>query len=275
MKTKECVKCNQVKNVTQFPKKKQRKDGYDTRCKECANRINRERNLKKNISFSKDTLKLCNNCNQKKLLQEFPIEKSGKFGRKGSCKDCVNTKYSAKYNNDHKWREKRAEKQRKSQRHKYNTNNEYREEKLAKLKISRNTDEYREKRNQYERKRYSEDIKYKIRHNMRVMIYSRLRSRLYDKNYKATFDIVPYTLEELMDHLQSKFLPGMSWDNYGKWHIDHIIPDANFNYTSVDDPEFQKCWALDNLQPLWGPANLSKGTKPMLDIYLEYNGDTE
>lgn len=53
----------------------------------------------------------------------------------------------------------------------------------------------------------------------------------------------------------------MSWDNYGEWHIDHKIPDCKFNYISVNDKEFQKCWALKNLQPLWAIENLRKGSK--------------
>ena len=54
----------------------------------------------------------------------------------------------------------------------------------------------------------------------------------------------------------------MNWDNWGKgegkWNIDHIKPDSSFNYTSVEDKEFQECWALENLQPLEARENLIK-----------------
>lgn len=53
----------------------------------------------------------------------------------------------------------------------------------------------------------------------------------------------------------------MSWENYGEWHIDHIIPDSWFNYSSTEDDEFKKSWSLDNLQPMWGKENQSKGNK--------------
>ena len=53
----------------------------------------------------------------------------------------------------------------------------------------------------------------------------------------------------------------MNWNNYGKWHIDHVRPDRSFNYKSVKDKEFQECWALKNLQPLWAIDNLKKGGK--------------
>ena len=53
----------------------------------------------------------------------------------------------------------------------------------------------------------------------------------------------------------------MSWDNYGEWHIDHILPDSSFYYVSTEDDEFKKCWALSNLQPLWAIDNLKKSNK--------------
>jgi hypothetical protein len=53
----------------------------------------------------------------------------------------------------------------------------------------------------------------------------------------------------------------MTWDNYGEWHVDHKIPMNSFQFESTDDIGFKECWKLSNLQPLWGPENLSKGTK--------------
>ena len=59
------------------------------------------------------------------------------------------------------------------------------------------------------------------------------------------------------------FQPGMSWDNYGKygWHVDHRIPVSSFNIISYDCDDFRKCWALENLQPLWAIDNIRKGNK--------------
>lgn len=62
-----------------------------------------------------------------------------------------------------------------------------------------------------------------------------------------------------MEHLQAQFKLGMSWGNYGEWHIDHLIPISASDFTSYDDASFKKCWALSNLQPLWATENLSKG----------------
>ena len=72
---------------------------------------------------------------------------------------------------------------------------------------------------------------------------------------------VGYTVQELVKHIESKFEDWMSWDNYGKWHIDHIKPKSLFNYTSFFDEDFKKCWALSNLQPLEAIENIKKRNK--------------
>src|SRR3546814_9626669 len=68
------------------------------------------------------------------------------------------------------------------------------------------------------------------------------------------------------DRLERQFLPGMSWDNRGEWHIDHIRPLCAFEFTSPDDPQFREAWALTNLRPLWARDNLRKGGR--LDLLL-------
>jgi hypothetical protein len=112
----------------------------------------------------------------------------------------------------------------------------------------------------YERKRRAEDPKYRLAARTRTAVYTCLKEANVAK-YRSTFETLGYTLEELMNHLEKQFVEGMAWENYGQWHVDHKIPMARFNFTSVDDPEFKLCWCLDNLQPLWGPDNLSKGIK--------------
>lgn len=60
----------------------------------------------------------------------------------------------------------------------------------------------------------------------------------------------------------------MTWDNYGRynsnkqtWQIDHIIPQSLLPYDSFSHPNFQKCWALENIRPLETVANIKKGNK--------------
>ena len=51
----------------------------------------------------------------------------------------------------------------------------------------------------------------------------------------------------------------MTWKNHGIWHVDHIRPCASFDLTK--DEEQRECFHYKNLQPLWGPDNLAKGSK--------------
>jgi hypothetical protein len=81
------------------------------------------------------------------------------------------------------------------------------------------------------------------------------------KESKSWETLVGYSLEELKLHLESQFTEGMSWDNYGEWHIDHIIPVDSFNIQNYDDNNFKKCWSLNNLQPLWAEQNIKKSNK--------------
>jgi hypothetical protein len=112
----------------------------------------------------------------------------------------------------------------------------------------------------YERNRRRIDPKYRLGVRTRTAVYTCLKEANVAK-YRSTFELLGYTLEELMSHLEKQFTEGMTWDNYGEWHVDHKIPMTSFNFETTDDREFKLCWCLDNLQPLWGPDNLSKGTK--------------
>lgn len=70
--------------------------------------------------------------------------------------------------------------------------------------------------------------------------------------------LVGYSMDELIAHLEKQFLPGMTWENYGEWHVDHIVPKSAFNYEAPEHIDFQRCWALANLRPLWALQNISK-----------------
>lgn len=73
-------------------------------------------------------------------------------------------------------------------------------------------------------------------------------------------NLVGYTKQDLMIHLESLFIDGMSWNNYGRkgWVIDHIIPKSAFCFRKPTDIDFKRCWELNNLQPMWFNENSKK-----------------
>lgn len=98
--------------------------------------------------------------------------------------------------------------------------------------------------------------KYKLAHNIR----SRLRKALKGKSReKGIFTILGCSLDQLKIHLEYKFQPGMTWENYGEWHIDHIRPLSSFDLT--DPSQLKLAGHFSNLQPLWAHENISKGDK--------------
>ena len=98
------------------------------------------------------------------------------------------------------------------------------------------------------------------------------RGLVHGKGGKKTWQMLGYTLDDLRSRLASLFVEGMTWDNYGEWHIDHIIPIGFFVFESADDVEFKMCWRLENLQPLWAADNYRKAAK-MPDYSVNCQGD--
>ena len=120
--------------------------------------------------------------------------------------------------------------------------------------------ENKARRNQRWRDRYHSDPVYRLECLIRRSICASLKANGWTKGGK-TFDYLPYSPEGLMEHLENLFDEHMTWDNHGTyWHIDHIRPHASFKYDSLDHPDFQKCWALENLRPLKASENMSKGS---------------
>jgi len=103
-------------------------------------------------------------------------------------------------------------------------------------------------------KRLSPEMK-RLSKNFSQSIRSRLNNAVKSNHWET---VVGYSINELKTHLEKQFKPGMTWDNYGEWHIDHKIPISAFNFKSINDIDFKKCWALNNLQPLWKEDNFHK-----------------
>ena len=124
----------------------------------------------------------------------------------------------------------------------------------------KNIEKHRENKRTYERTRKANDPLYKLISNFRTAIYQVLKENNVEKNGHY-FDILKYSPEELISHLENQFKDGMTWDNYGEWHVDHKIAISLHNIKEIGDEEFMKCWSLSNLQPMWGEENIKKSNK--------------
>jgi hypothetical protein len=106
--------------------------------------------------------------------------------------------------------------------------------------------------------RYRNNLNFKLAHLLRHRLNQALKG---DARIGSHVKYLGCTIEEFKNYLESKFLYGMSWDNYGKhgWHVDHIIPISSFDLQNLD--ELKKACNFTNLQPLWAKDNWSKGNK--------------
>jgi ATP-dependent 26S proteasome regulatory subunit len=138
----------------------------------------------------------------------------------------------------------------------------------------KNKESLKEKRKVYIQNR--KDPKFKIRRNISNAIYQALKYNNSSKNNISCLKYLNYTITELKEHIESLFEPWMNWNNRGiydpltwddnnsstwKWQLDHIIPQSKLPYASMEDENFKKCWALENLRPISAKENNIKGDK--------------
>jgi len=116
-------------------------------------------------------------------------------------------------------------------------------------------------RSKFRKKKKTNDPKYKMTLILRRRLLLAIQRA---KNGRAvkhahTLDMLGCPMDEFIKHIEQQFQPGMSWENHGQWHIDHVLPCASFDLT---DPEQQKtCFNFSNMQPLWAKDNISKGCR--------------
>ncbi len=124
----------------------------------------------------------------------------------------------------------------------------------------KNTPSYKEKNNRSNKKFYNNN---RLRCCISSLIYQKLKQRTASKTTStgSILSLLGYSIEHLQCHLESQFQQGMAWENYGEWHIDHIVPDSWFEYKTINDEGFKKSWSLVNLQPKWAKDNLKKGNR--------------
>lgn len=127
-----------------------------------------------------------------------------------------------------------------------------REEILAASRVQK------QKNAEYARRRCRTDPTYRLLKNLRCRLHCALKRKGLPKTNR-TFDLVGCSIAVLREHLERQFREGMTWENYGRWHVDHRRPCASFNL--ADPEQLRACFHFSNLQPLWAQENHIKSSK--------------
>ena len=239
-----------------------------------------------NKALFEQGLTKCNVCKEIKPLNEFHKDKLRKDGRQSVCKGCrkqYQKNYQPQYYEDNKeriiewnkqYRQDNKEEIKEYKKQYYQDN----KEEILKRNTQYNQThkeeikEYRQdnkaKLNEYQKNKRKNDIVFALRCNVSSQVSMALKRNSGSKQGESLMKYLPYTIDQLKEHLENQFEDWMTWENHGvyhptekRWHIDHIIPQNKLIYDSMDHPNFQNCWALENLQPLLALDNLSKGDK--------------
>ena len=237
-------------------------------------------------------MKRCSSC--RRMLVESSFDKSkrtsdGLMVRCRNCNEAHKQHARTRYATDPEYRKTRAkyhkikasepgylEDRAKHERKRYAQEEGYKKAKAEYHRQRADEPGYLDKRADHERDRYLSDQVYKSRKAVYRMekyrsdprirvdnnISSQIRKSLNQGKSRQSWEkLVGYSLSDLIEHLEASFEDGMTWDNYGEWHIDHRTPRTWFKYQSPEDPAFKECWALSNLQPKWGRENIQKGNR--------------
>lgn len=266
-----CRICGKLKDIDNFVKNDKMIDGHRNECKGCSNNLYNNKKRRRELNLEKDIKnegsKVCRICKKDKFLVDFHIKRGTPDGHRNECKECVK-EIQKKYKEDTDFKGKNKIYHKKRY-------DEKRDELLEKKKIyyQKNREklldykkEYRDKNNNETFKKWRENnldvmanhqTKYRKKYPhviaWRSILHSTLK-RLGTSKEGHTIYMLGYSALDLKKHIEKQFLDGMTWDNHGEWHIDHIKAVTTYeNTTSV-----KEVCALENLQPLWAFDNLSK-----------------
>jgi len=216
-------------------------------------------------------IKKCSKCEEVKSADEFNKDKKYADGLFCWCKGCMK-EYKKTY--DKQYYQATKEKH-KSNYQRWYKDNQQRRKDYKKKWYKENRERVLEGAREYvaanrERIRKQQTIRnqnpvMRLRNAVSHAVYSAITRNKGGKDGESVLQYLPYTIEQLKEHLEKQFEPWMTWENYGEWHLDHVYPQSKLLYDSMEHPNFQKCWAIENLQPLEAKENIRKGDKVIND----------
>lgn len=184
--------------------------------------------------------KICSKCKVEKLLYDFSKDKNRSDGYYVYCKECCNRTYQSKS----------SEIKEKSRNYYYDNKEKNQTKILERNRL------WRKNNPSYTTDRKKTDPAFKLIKNLRRRL-NRFINFTYITKRSTTITLVGCSPKELKLFLENKFTDNMSWENYGEWHIDHIIPLS----LAKTEEDLYKLSHYTNLQPLWAKDNLSKSNK--------------
>jgi len=218
--------------------------------------------------------KVCSKCRAEKRLMEFCKNKNTKDGLNAHCRECVKN-YKKNYRQSEQGKKVVNDYNREYIKEK-RTDEEFRKKENTQTQkyYYKNKKKINEVKNKRQKTRRMEDLVFKMRHHATVSINHVLK-KYNIKKIDSIWKYLPYTPQQLKEHLESLWEPWMNWENYGMisknkktWNIDHIFPQSLLPFDSFEHPNFLKCWCLENLRPLDAKENLKKRNKL---LYNEQN----
>jgi predicted nucleic acid-binding Zn-ribbon protein len=255
LELKKCTKCGEIKSVKEFYKDK-RKDGLFPWCKECVSKTRRayyENNSKQIKEKSREYRK--NNTEKvRKLSSDWAKknkEKVNETNRQWSLRNKEKVKIIHQI-----WYQNNIERSKETKK-KYLAKNYIKVKEKNKRWANNNPQAVRDIYKRSYIKRTSTPCG-KLNHSISSGVNQCLRGSKSGRHWET---LVGYTVDQLKQRLEKQFQLGMTWENYGLWHIDHIIPLSAHNFQSPEDIDFKRAWALKNLQPMWAKENIKKSNK--------------
>jgi hypothetical protein len=196
-------------------------------------------------------MKHCPTCDSWKALSEYNKQSSSWDKLSRMCRNCYCEYKNNKRKNDGTYNQSDI-----LYRQKYQQSGRRKE--VSKIRYEAKKEEIIKKCVAYNKKKYNTDPYFKVVLCMRTRISKLLKQKNADK-YNKFYNYLGCNKQDFILYFQAKFKQGMTWENHGEWHIDHIKPCSLFNLLNED--EQKKCFHYTNLQPLWASENLSKGCK--------------